>query len=323
MRRWWNALRQTGWLRSGRELSRRAFQEFRDDHCQQMAAAIAYHVLFSLFPLAIVTVGIVGMVTSTTEARNRLVNAIVKHVPVQGDQLHRVLINVSGASGALGLIGIVGVIWAASGMMSAIRTALNIAWDTDDRRPFVRGKLVDLALVGGSIALVGTALGLTVVTSIARRGSADLPHALHFLSPLTGAAAAGAAFVLAFSLLFVTFGFLYRVVPVVETRARHLWPGALTAAAGFEALQYGFAAYISHSQHYNQVYGSLGGIVAFLFFVYLASAVFLFGAEVASEYERMCAERAARERAQRTPERVADEEPADSPDFAQERRDAR
>ncbi len=298
-------------MKAGQQLFRRGFQEFRDDHCQQMAAAISYHVLFSLFPLAIVTVGIVGMVTSTAEARDRVVNAIVQHVPVQSDQLQTWLSSVSGSSGALGLIGIVGVVWAASGMMAAIRTALNVAWDTDDRRPFFRGKAIDLALVAGSIALVGTALGLTVITSIARQGSTHLPHALRFLDPLAGVAASAVAFLLAFALLFFTFGFLYRVVPVVETRARHLWPGALAAAAGFEAVQYGFAAYIAHSHHYSQVYGSLGAIVAFLFFVYLASAVFLFGAEIASEYERMCAERAARERAHRTPERIAEEEEAE------------
>jgi membrane protein len=55
----------------------------------------------------------------------------------------------------------------------------------------------------------------------------------------------------------------------------------------FEALQYGFSVYVAHLAHYNRVYGPLGAIVAFLFFVYLASSVFLFGAEVASEYPRL------------------------------------
>ena len=63
--------------------------------------------------------------------------------------------------------------------------------------------------------------------------------------------------------------------------------GALAAAAGFEAVQYGFSLYVTYFGHYNKIYGSLGAIVAFLFFIYLASSVFLFGAEIAAEYPRL------------------------------------
>jgi membrane protein len=89
------------------------------------------------------------------------------------------------------------------------------------------------------------------------------------------------------ALLFATFAFLYRFMPAVPTRLGGIWPGALAAAAGFEGLQYGFSAYLAFFGHYNKVYGSLGAVVAFMFFVYLASMVFLFGAEIASEYPRL------------------------------------
>ena len=62
---------------------------------------------------------------------------------------------------------------------------------------------------------------------------------------------------------------------------------ALAAAGGFEGLQYGFSAYLSFFGHYNKVYGTLGAVIAFMFFVYLASMVFLSGAEIASEYPRL------------------------------------
>ena len=88
-------------------------------------------------------------------------------------------------------------------------------------------------------------------------------------------------------LLFGTFLFLYRFVPAAPTRLRGIWPGALAAAAGFEAVQYGFSLYLTYFGHYNKIYGSLGAIVAFLFFIYLASSVFLFGAEIAAEYPRL------------------------------------
>lgn len=62
----------------------------------------------------------------------------------------------SGGAGALGLLGLTGVIWSASGVMAAVRTALNVAWDTDAKRPFVRSKAVDLRLFPQSEGSAGT-----------------------------------------------------------------------------------------------------------------------------------------------------------------------
>ncbi len=268
-------------------LTRRSVREFRDDHCQQMAAAISFHLLFSIFPLAIAAVGVIGLVTQSAAARDNVVEAVLGVVPLSPkgqQQLHDLLTSVSGGSGALGLIGIAGVLWSASGVMAAIRTALNVAWDTDQRRPFVRGKAIDLLLVFGAVVAVGAALGITVLTSLVRRGSTHLPGVL---SGLAAPTLTTFGLLLALLLLFGTFLFLFRVVPAVSTRVGEIWPGAAVAAVGFLALEFGFSVYVSHFADYNRVYGSLGAVVAFLFFVYLASAVFLLGAEVAAEYPRL------------------------------------
>jgi membrane protein len=283
-------LRRLPWLRRALALLRRGVAEFRADHCPQMAAAMSYHVLFSLFPLAIMAVGIIGLVTQSPHARDAVLTAVLKAVPLSGHgrrQLRELLGSVNGGAGALGLLGLVGVIWSASGVMAAVRTALNVAWDTDARRPFLRGKAVDLALIAGVFVITGATVALTVAASIVRRGAARPPQALRSLAPLTGAGAWIAVVAVTIALLFVTFAFLYRVVPAVPTRLRDIWPGALAAAVGFEALQYGFSVYVGFFGHYNKVYGSLGAVAAFMFFVYLASMVFLFGAEIASEYPRL------------------------------------
>lgn len=272
---------------------RRLWREFRDDHCQQMAAAISYHVLFSIFPLSIAAVGVLGLVAHGADETDTIVGKITKVVPLsdQGEQqVHDLLASLQGSVGALGLLGIVGVLYSASGVMAAVRTALNIAWDTDERRPFLRGKGVDLLLVAAVFVLLAVAVVVTAVTSYARGTSRDLPH---LLAILTGPVATAASFVVVVALLAGTFLFLYRVVPAVPTRVRDIWPGAVFAAVAFEALQYGFSAYLAHFAHYNRVYGSLGAVIAFLFFVYLVNLAFLLGAEVASERPRLRAEAAA------------------------------
>lgn len=271
-------------------LIRRSVFEFRDDHCSQLAAAISYHVLFALFPLAILATAIVALVTQKAHAQEIITHAILRAVPLSSHGRHELstlLGSAGGAAGALGLLGIAGVVWSSSGVMAAMRTALNTAWDTDSRRPFLRGKAVDLLLVAGTFVVVGAAFGVTLLASVIRHGSAHLPSWLRGFSPVvTGSTEAG-AILLVSALLFAVFLGLYRVVPAVHTRLRNLWPGALVAAFGFEAAQWGFSVYVANFGHYNKIYGSLGGIVAFMFFVYLASAVFLFGAEVASEYPRL------------------------------------
>ena len=271
-------------------LMRRSAAEFRTDHCAQMAAAISFHTLFSLFPLAIAATGVLGLVTQSAHAQDIVTNAVLRAVPLSShgqQQLRGLLASVGGGAGALGLLGVIGVVWSSSGVMAAVRVALNVAWDTDARRTFVRGKAVDLLLVAGVFVVLAAALGLTIVTSFARRGSEHLPSALRALGPVAADAASAGGVLLAWALLFAVFLVLYRVVPAVRTRVRDVWPGALVAAAGFEVAQWGFSAYLASFAHYNKVYGSLGAIIAFLFFVYLASAVFLLGAEVASEYPRV------------------------------------
>jgi membrane protein len=256
-----------------RHLVRRSLAEFRDDHCPQLAASISYHVLFSLFPLAIVLAGVSGIVLNATGSQQDTVDTIVRAVPLSADgsdQLRQLLLGATGNLSALGLLGLVGLVYSASGMMAAIRTALNAAWDVDEARPYLRGKAVDVALVFFVAALSLVSLGVTVALHVIGGGGW---LAVTVLVP----------FVLSFGIVLL----LYRTVPAVEVRLGEAWPGALFVAAAFTALENLFAVYVRHFGNYNAVYGSLGAVITFMFFVYLSAELFLLGAEVASEWPRV------------------------------------
>jgi uncharacterized BrkB/YihY/UPF0761 family membrane protein len=108
-----------------RQPAQRSLAEFLDDHCPRLAAAIAYHVLFPLFPLAIMLAGVFGIVVHATGARAAVVDAIVRNVPLssRGDRRLRGLLHgVTGNLSALGPVGVVGLVYAGSGMMAAIRS---------------------------------------------------------------------------------------------------------------------------------------------------------------------------------------------------------
>ncbi len=80
---------------------------------------------------------------------------------------------------------------------------------------------------------------------------------------------------------------MYWVVPATKVRPQDVWLGALVAAVLFEVGKIGFTFYLENFGSYDVVYGSLGAVATFLFWIYISSIILLFGAEVASEYPRV------------------------------------
>lgn len=234
-------------------LTQRTLSEFRDDRCPQLGAAISYHVLFSLFPLAIVLAAVFGIVVRATGIRADVVDAIARNLPLSPsgeDSLRHTLRGATGSLSTFGLLGLLGVVISASGMMAALRTALNAAFDVEDSRPFLRGKLIDLGLVAGAGLAALVSVGLTVAVRIvggesnaqaqASAGGGWASWVLGVLVP----------FVFSFAIVFG----LYRLVPAARVRSRHAAPAAAGVAALFVLAENLFALYLRNFGHYNVVY---------------------------------------------------------------------
>jgi membrane protein len=278
-----------------RRLVIRSFRAFLDDGAPHLAGSIAYRVIFSLVPLAIVLTAVFGIVLSVTGLRADVVDTIVDNLPLSADgaaQMRDLLEGATGSRSGLGLIALVGLVWAASGMMGAIRYALNRAWNVDRQRPFVRGKAIDVFLVFCVSILVLLSLALTIAARFLERHASGALDAVG----IPGVVASwGLGVLVPLLLAFASVLFLYRVVPAVSPSLSELWPAALFVALVFGLLQNLFAVYLRHFGNYNAVYGSLGAVFAFLFFVYISTLVLLFGAEIAAHW------RGARETLERRP----------------------
>jgi len=261
-----------------RQLLWRSAREHFDDHCPQLAAAISYYTLFALFPLVILAAGLFGLVQGTDTARENIVDLVTENVALTAsgrESLESSLQNVAQNAGLFSFLGVIGLVFSASGVMGAIRNAINAAFDIDERRPALHGKLVDIGLVG----LVGVVTGISLSLTLIRSLVPDLGG---------GDWIVGAGFALVpIAINFAVFAFLYRFLPATDVHLRDIWPGALVAALLYEAAKLGFAFYVAHFGNYGAVYGPAATIVVFLFFVFVASNVFLFGAEVASEWPRV------------------------------------
>ena len=166
--------------------------------------------------------------------------------------------------------------------MSAIRLALNQAWDVDEYRPLLRGKLIDVGLVFVTAIFVLGSLALTVAVRTVGDAAA---HA--GVDPGAGWATWLLGLVVPLVLSFAVVLFLYWAIPAVEVRIAETWPAALLTACFFVLTENLFAVYVQHFANYNAIYGSLGAVIAFMFFTYLSSMVFLLGAEIASEWPRV------------------------------------
>lgn len=268
-------------------LGRRAFREFLDDDCLQRAAAISYFGLLSLFPLAIVFVAVFGFVVDDDAARREVIGFVLENVPLREDDdgldIEQMLITVTESGRSFGIFGVAGLLFSASAVMTAVRKGLNAAWDVETARPPLRGKLIDFLLVLGA----GVVLAASIATTLAVRHAAALTGHLGEPGVLAGNLLLLAGGLIPAVLAFAVCALLFALLPARSSGLRQVWPGALLAALGFEAAKHGFSLYLENAANYGAVYGSLGTVVAFMVFVFVAANLFLLGAEVASEWPQV------------------------------------
>jgi membrane protein len=264
-----------------RQLVRGVLSGYGRHALPQFAAAIAYRVLFSLVPLVAVVVSILQLVLPEN-TRQDVTDWLLGVVPGPEEIDASIERAVSGSRltpSAVGVIALIGLLWGASGMMASIRAAFRVIWEGDIRRPYVRGKLLDLLLVLLAGLVVVVAFGATLFVEVVAELGRDV-------SGLTGVGSDGRTAALvaqAFASLAVTFGVfavLYRIVPPRPPAFRALWPGALLGALGFHLATTAYGFYLARFGNFDAVYGSLGAVLGFLVVVYVGALVLLLGAEL-------------------------------------------
>ncbi len=266
--------------------TKQTWRGYTRNNCSQMAAAISYYTLFSIIPLLILAVSILGFVIVDDSRRAEVVDGILDALPLtqtEGrDVVTDALDTVQRSRAPLALLSLGVALWSGSAMFGSVRNALNVVWRLEEPRPFFRAKLIDLAQIGVLGALLLASLTLTAVLRIARELSAD------FIGPLANASPLWELppILVPALLTFAVFTLLYHIVPAAHPSWRNIVPGALLATILFEALKNGFAIYVANFNNYDVVYGSLAAALLFLLFVYLASNIFLLGAELAHVFER-------------------------------------
>src|SRR3954469_677985 len=272
-------------LGNAKDVIVRAIKGYSADGCGQKAAAISYFGLLSLFPLVLFAVSFIGIVAPESSLRERVVDAVLDNIPLGQtgpNDVGTAIRDVSGAeSDAVGIFGLIALVWAASGLFGSLRAALSDIFNPESNAPLILRKALDLAMVLGIALLFLASIGITALLRYAAGNEDNIP--------LLGRLARDSSFLLAPVRLLVpgvisfgAFFVIYWLVPASGNRERRDFAlGAFVAAVLFELVKHGFTFYLAHFTNYALVFGPIGAIIAFLFWLYLSANILLFGAEIA------------------------------------------
>jgi len=256
-----------------------AIDSFFRHRSSQLAAGIAYRILFSLAPLAIVLVSVFGLILQNETVRSDVIDLIVDHLPFSESGAQNVedaIVAIASPASALGFLSLFVFVWAATGMMAAIRAGLENSLEVERGRPAVRAKLVDLILIVGAAVLVLVLAGLSLLGDLVRRA---------IDSVLSGAGGEAARLALKHGLPVlvstIVVLLLYRFVPARRIRFRDAIAGAFVTSLLLLAISLASGWIFEKTERLSVVYGSLTVALVFLYSVYLYACAVLFGAEVA------------------------------------------
>lgn len=264
---------------------RRTFTEFREDNLTDWAAALTYYGVLSIFPALLALVSVVGLLgESTTQT---LIDNVESAAPGPArDIAVSAIENLQDSQRAAGILFIAGLavaLWSASGYVAAFMRASNSIYDVGEGRPIYKTLPVR---VGITLVLVL----LLAVTAIAVAVSGPLAEEVGSLIGLGDTAVTVwdiAKWPVLFLIVSFMFAFLYWAAPNVRQPGfRWISPGGMLAVAIWIVASLAFAFYVANFGSYNKTYGSLGGVIAFLVWLWISNIAILLGAEFNAELER-------------------------------------
>lgn len=263
-------------------LLRSVGREILDDGVLGLAAQTAYYFFFSLFPLILFAAPLLSFVGDKQELIERAMAQLAAALPAEATLLVRnVVTDVVLAAGAPTLMsaGALLAAWAGSNIFTAMIDALNRAYDVTENRPWWKRRLLALACV------LAAGLVILAATLIFLGGEGMASWFGDRLGIGAGAAAAWMViqYPIAIAMLVGLAWLTYVFLPNVRQRKIHALVGASVATVLWITVTLLFRAYVAGFTSYNKTYGTIGGVIALLTWMYLSMLALLIGGELASE----------------------------------------
>jgi len=264
---------------------KRTVREFGKDNLTDWAAALTYYSILSIFPAVIVLTAVLGLLGPS--ATQTLIDNVNTMVPGQGRD---VLVNAikelqhsESLAGPLAIVGLAGALWSASAYIGAFMRASNAIYDMPEGRPVWKTVPLRVGLTLAVVVLLAlSAVGVVATGVVAQRAGQML-----------GIGSTGvlvwdiAKWPVLAVLVSLAFALLYWASPNVKHPGfRWLTPGGVLAVVVWALASAGFAFYVANFGSYNKIYGSLGGVIGFLVWLWISNIAILLGAELDAELAR-------------------------------------
>jgi membrane protein len=254
---------------------RHAVRRFYRVRGAEGAASMAFFTLFSFFPLLLVLVAVGGYILESEAVQNEIINMIRITVPVNPDLVVANMREVLEERSSVGIIGLISLIWSATGALTSLTRSIDRAWPIARPRTFIQDRSVAL----GMIASLGVLLAISSITNTVLNilFQIDLPFIpdAPFWSFVTA--------ILPFLVALLVFLALYRWVPNTYVTWKAAFWAALVAALAWEMTTNAFSWYLrSGFSQFKLVYGTVGTIVAVMFWIYLICLIIIFCAHLSA-----------------------------------------
>ena len=266
---------------------KRAVAEFRQDNLADWAAALTYYSLLSIFPALIAMVSLIGLFGDPVSTTRSLTEIVAELGPESAAETFsgpiESVASDRGTAGFAFALGLAVALWSASGYVGAFMRASNVIYETPEGRPFWKLRPLQIAvtlLLIVTVAVLAVALVLTgpIVGAVAEPlGIGDTAVEVWNLAKWP-----------AMAVIFITMvSLLYYASPNAKLRGfRWVTPGSLFAIAVWAVASAAFALYVANFGSYDKTYGTLGGLVALLVWLWIGNLAILFGHQLNAERER-------------------------------------
>jgi membrane protein len=272
---------------SWKDTLKRTVAEFKDDKLNHWGAALTYYAVLSIFPALLVLVSLVGLLADPARVTKVLTDTVSELGPATAAKTFQgpieSLTSSRGTAGIMFVVGIGSALWAASGYVSAFADACNTIYEVGEGRPFWKLKPIQL-LVTLVVILLAAIVALALVLSGPIVGALGGALGLSDTALTLWSIAKWPAMLV---LVLTIFGILYYATPNARVSGvRWITGGAVLALVTWIVASIAFALYVANFGSYDKTYGTLGGVVVFLIWLWVTNMAILLGAEFNAETER-------------------------------------
>jgi membrane protein len=266
-----------------RNILARIYHDLQCNHTMAMAAALSYYFLLSLFPLMIFLAATLAYIP-IPNLFDEALNIMARFVPPEAMGMMRHVLHgilYPPRSGLLSF-GFLGTLWAATGGFAAAVEALNVAFGVDETRPYWKTR----SLAIGLTLVCGTLVTLALALSLLGPRFGELLAAHRFVGPLFVTVWPYVRWAVLLVAIVLAVEVLYFWAPNVKQRFKSTLPGAIVGVFGWIGASYALGAYMSRFANYDATYGTLGGVIALMLWMFFSFLAILIGAQVNSELLR-------------------------------------